>query len=140
MNQPARIEQREEPAPWPASLRSITAIIQDLSKPLPERHLRQRQQGGKTISYIPWWVAVKYMNHYCPQWSYRIESVTLLGDRVSVTASISVPCLEGVVVRQAIGIEELNCSSYGDPTSNASSMALRRAAAMLGLNLGGYEK
>jgi Rad52/22 family double-strand break repair protein len=130
----------EEPAQEPVPLRSIREIVADLSKPIPERHLRQRQQGGKTITYIPWWVAVKYMNHYCPQWGYQIKSVVVLGDRVAVTASVNVQALEGMIVREAVGIEDLDCGAYGDPTSNASSMALRRACAMFGLNLDSYER
>jgi hypothetical protein len=39
--------------------RSIAAIIADLSKPVAQRHLKQRQQGGRTLDYLPWYTAVK---------------------------------------------------------------------------------
>jgi len=37
------------------------------------------------------------------------------------------------------GLERLDLSSYGDPQSNAESMAFRRAAARFGLGLHLYE-
>jgi hypothetical protein len=51
-----------------------------------------------------------------------------------------VPCLEGVVYREATGQEEEETTSYGDSSSNAESMALRRAAAKFGLGLYLYDK
>ncbi|MGC9506191.1 hypothetical protein [Baaleninema sp.] len=50
------------------------------------------------------------------------------------------PTADGMVVRHATGTEELNCNSYGDPSSNAESMAFRRAAAKFGLGLYLYQK
>jgi mRNA interferase HigB len=44
-------------------------------------------------------------------------------------------CAKGIVWREATGYEPLNVKGYGDPTSNAESMALRRAAAKFGLCL-----
>jgi hypothetical protein len=49
-------------------------------------------------------------------------------------------CLEGIIYREATGQEEGDCGSYGDPSSNAESMALRRAAAKFGLALYLYDK
>jgi len=47
---------------------------------------------------------------------------------------------EGVIWREAKGIEDEVCGSHGDPTSNAESMALLRAAAKFGLGLNLYER
>ena len=60
--------------------------------------------------------------------------------RVFVVYEITVPTRHGDVVRQATGTEELEMSGYGDPTSNAESMAFRRACARFGLGLYLYGK
>jgi hypothetical protein len=117
------------------TLRSIEDIIADLSRPVNPRRLRTRKQGGKQITYLPWYQAVKYLDHYAPGWSYEVQAVTAVGDAVAITVRISIPCAEGIVWREAAGYEPLNVKGYGDPTSNAESMALRRAAAKFGLCL-----
>jgi len=110
------------------NLRSIEDIIADLSRPVNPRRLRVGKQGGKQITYLPWYQAVKYLDHYAPGWTYEVGSVTVVGDAVAITVRISIPCAEGRVWREATGYEPLNVKGYDDPTSNAESMALRRAA------------
>jgi hypothetical protein len=120
--------------------RSIRAIIADLSKPLPSRWLKTRKQGGQDLTYIEWHTAVRYLDHHAPGWSYAVKSVSLVGNLVTVIASISIPCLEGVVTREATGCEEADAKGYGDAVSNAEAMALKRAAAKFGLALYLYQK
>jgi hypothetical protein len=120
--------------------RSIGDLIADLSRPVNPKRLRTRNQGGKQITYLPWYQAVKYLDHYAPGWSYEVRSVTTVGEAVAITVRILIPCAEGVVWREATGYEPLNVKGYGDPASNAESMALRRAAATFGLCLYLYEK
>jgi len=43
-------------------LRSIREIVKDLSKPIAQKHLRKRRQGGKEILYLAWHDAVKYLD------------------------------------------------------------------------------
>jgi hypothetical protein len=52
-----------------------------------------------------------------------------------VKATITIHGSDGSLSRSALGIEESDLDGWGDPTSNASSMALRRAAAIFGLAL-----
>jgi len=127
----------EAPADGP---RSITAIIADLSKPLAQRHLKTRRQGGNEITYIEWHTAVKYLDLFAPGWSYAVKSVAQVGNLITVIASISIPCLEGVVTREATGCEETDAKGYGDAVSNAEAMALKRAASKFGLGLYLYSK
>jgi hypothetical protein len=124
----------------PADLRSIIAIVTDLSKPLAQRHLKTRKQGGHDLTYIEWHTAVKYLDHFAPGWSYAVKSVSQVGNLVTVVASISIPCLEGVVTREATGCEDSDAKGYGDPVSNAEAMALKRAAAKFGCGLYLYQK
>ncbi|WLT40311.1 hypothetical protein NON20_24525 (plasmid) [Synechocystis sp. B12] len=39
------------------------------------------------------------------------------------------------MTRQATGTEDIDCNSYGDPSSNAEAMALRRCCAKFGLGV-----
>jgi hypothetical protein len=57
-----------------------------------------------------------------------------------VTARITIPYLEGAVFREATGTEDEELRGYGDPSSNAEAMALKRAAAKFGLGLYLYQK
>jgi hypothetical protein len=53
---------------------------------------------------------------------------------------LSIPCLEGVVSREATGTEDEELKGYGDPSSNAEAMALKRTASKFGLGLYLYQK
>jgi len=88
--------------------RSIRDIVADLSKPIAQRHLRTRRQGGTELTYIEWHTSVKYLDLFAPGWSYAVKSVALVGNLVTVIASISIPCLEGVVTREATGCEAVD--------------------------------
>jgi hypothetical protein len=133
--------QATEPMPDEAPpLRSIREIVADLKKPVAERHLSHRKQGGQSLAYISWYHAIKYLDYFAPGWSYEVRSVNRIGEDCVLVVRISIPCLEGVVYREATGIEESEVKGYGDTSSNAESMALRRAAAKFGLGLYLYEK
>jgi hypothetical protein len=121
------------------SIRPIAEIISNLSKPIPDRLLKNKTVGGQKIRFIPWHTAVKFLDLYAPGWSYEIRMVTGIKDRVIVVARISIPCAEGIIYRDATGQEEADVGSYGDPSSNAESMSLRRAAAKFGLGLYLYD-
>jgi hypothetical protein len=121
-------------------IRSIRDIVKDLSKPVAHRHLRTRKQGGKELTYISWYDAVKYFDHYAPGWNYEVRSMNSVGGKLILTVRVSVPCAEGIVYREATGQEGEETNSFGDSSSNAESMALRRCFAKFGLGLYLYEK
>lgn len=121
------------------SLRSIGEIIGDLSKPIPARLLRSKTVGGQKIRYLPWHTAVKFLDLYAPGWSYEVRHVTGIGGKIVIVSRISIPCSEGVVYREATGQEDEDVDRFGDPSSNAESMSLRRAAAKFGLGLYLYD-
>lgn len=121
-------------------LRSIRDIIKDLSKPVAKRHLRTRKQGGKELQYISWHDAVKYLDHYAPGWNYEIRSIQNIAGKLILTVRLSIPCAEGLVHREATGQEDEDRENYGDSSSNAESMALRRASAKFGLGLYLYDQ
>ena len=133
--------------PTPASIsagsRTITEIITDLSKPIADNMLETRNQGGQNLTYIPWHQATRLLDRYAPGWDYQIiretigEGKTKKGEAtrtLALTVRLTRPARDGIVSREATGVEELfGGGGYGDAWSNASSMALRRAAAHFGL-------
>jgi hypothetical protein len=129
--------------------RPLADILSDLSKPIAPQHLRyldkrNKKSGAVTkIPYIPWYLAVKYLDYYAPNWCSEIRSLTWSEGRLTLTVRLLIPCAEGWVYREATGTEEEpddDQQMYGDPSSNAESMALRRAAAKFGLGLYLYNK
>jgi hypothetical protein len=113
-----------------------------MSAPIAPRHLKTKpatKQGGQ-LAYIEWHCAVRYLDHHAPGWNYAVKSVQLVGALVTVIASISIPCTEGIVVREATGCEDVNAKGYGDACSNSEAMALKRCAAKFGLGLYLYQK
>lgn len=146
---------------------SISQIIAALSRPLPESMLDTKKKGGKQITFIPWYVANRILDKYAPGWNWSIQKVELSSDRIFVVGRLSIPTAEGLVYREASGTEllkdekqiwlgekpnqqplkddlgriltELKELAYGDPSSNAESMAFRRAAARFGLGLYLYD-
>jgi Rad52/22 family double-strand break repair protein len=137
-NQSEQLEQVSAPAEGP---RPIKDIIADLSRPVAARHLKQRTQGGRQLDYLPWYQAVRYLDHYAPGWRYEIRSISQVGDNLVMVARIVIPCIEGEVWREASALEKIeDPKRYGDAATNAESAALRRAAAKFGLCLGLYDK
>lgn len=120
--------------------RSIKAIIEDLSKPLPDRFLKTKTLKGNQITYIDWHTAVKLLDYFAPGWNYEVRSVTQVGTQLVVVARISIEASDGEFYREATGIEDEDKTGYGDAASNAEAMALKRAAAKFGLGLYLYDK
>ena len=134
----ARIEQHA--APSQEGRRPIGQIVSDLSKPVAPRHIRQRKQGGSTLSYIEWHTAAQYLDHYAPGWCWEIVSISSQGGLTVVHGALTVQAADCRVTRHATGIEDTDNKGYGDAVSNASAMAFKRAAAMFGLGRHLYSK
>lgn len=126
--------------------RPIAEILTDLAKPIPRRFISQLEKkdrrSGKTtyLDYIPWYHAAKLLDFYAPGWEGEINHIEVMGDRLVLTYTLTIHAAEGSFRRTATGQELLDCGTYGDPSSNAESMAFRRAAAKFGLGLDLYDK
>jgi|SRR5215813_5917235 len=136
-NNSEQLQQVSAPAEGP---RSIKDIVRDLSKPVNPQRLKQRQQGGKTLTYCPWYQWVRILDHYAPGWRYEVRSITQIGESLVMVVRITVPCQEGEVWREASALEQIKGSGYGDAATNCESAALRRAASKFGLCLSLYDK
>lgn len=128
--------------------RPLHAILEDLQKPIKSRHLETKTKGGETLTFCPWYRTKRYLDHYTGgHWSKDIDLYTT-DRRVFVTVRITIYASDQTATRSATGTEKLYKTSsngevkeiaYGDPSSNAESMAFRRACAMFGLGLDLYE-
>src|SRR5262245_14890011 len=103
----------------PDKLRSIEDIICDLSKPVNPQRLKQRQQGGKTLTYCPWYQCVRILDHFAPGWRYEIRSVTQVGDNLVLVARITIVAAEGETWREASALEPIKGTGFGDCATNA---------------------
>jgi hypothetical protein len=130
-----RLSQPTQSGEW-----SLSQIQEALKRKLPESMLASRKQGGTTLKYIPWHTASKILDKYCPGWVWEVRAIHLSSDRLFLAGRLTIPTAEGMIYREATGTEALACGSYGDPSSNAESMAFRRCAAKFGLGLYLYEK
>lgn len=116
-------------------LQSIKEIVHNLSQPVAKRHLASKKMGGKDAFYIHHYDAVKYLDLYAPGWNYEIVRMDNIAGKLILTVRITIPCAEGMIYREATGQEDEDKSTFGDASSNAESMALRRAASKFGLGL-----
>jgi hypothetical protein len=127
-------------SPYKEYRRPIAVILADLSKPIPKKYLDTRKQGTKILTFVPWFNVAKLLDRCAPGWEGSITHIEQIGDRLVLTYRLTIHAQESSFTREATGQESLNCASYGDPSSNAESMAFRRAAAKFGLGLYLYEK
>ena len=91
----------------------------------------------------------KVLDKYAIGWSWTITNILTTDDRIFLSGRLTIPTCDGDISREATGTEELKETTrdgeireraYGDPSSNAESMAFRRAAARFGLGLYLYDK
>ena len=121
-------------------MRSIQAIIADLSRPLPPDCVATKTQGGTAIAYLHWQTVARVLDAYAPGWDGQVTRIDQVGSTCAITYRLTIPCLEGTVFREATGQEEEEVKTYGDATSNAEAMAMKRAAAKFGLGAWLYDK
>jgi hypothetical protein len=133
-----------------------------------DKALATRKQGTAILTFVPWFNVAKLLDRCAPGWEGSINHIQQAGDRLILTYRLTIHAQEGEFTREATGTELLKEDreiwigekpnrqqlkdefdrpvteprelAYGDPSSNAESMAFRRAAAKFGLGLYLYEK
>lgn len=130
--------------------RPLIEILNDLAQPIPDRFLEKRKQGGIYLIYIPWYNVCKLLDFYAPGWHGQVTQMITTDNRIFLSYRLTIEAEEGSFSREATGTEvlvnidhtsgEVKELAYGDPSSNAESMAFRRAAAKFGLGLDLYDK
>ena len=120
--------------------RPLAEILADLAKPLPNRFLSQRRQGGQQIPYLSWHHANRLMDFFCGGgWEGSVASLQCTTNDVFVVYRITIHAAEGTFSREATGSERLDNNAWGEAIAKAESQAFRRACARWGLALYLYE-
>ena len=112
---------------------TMSDTLRRIGQPVPSGLVSHKTLKGSQISYIAWYDACDLMDERAPGWSYEVRDVLDIAGKVALVVRVSVPCDDGTLSRDATGNEDDTVKGYGDPLSNAESMALRRAFAKFGL-------
>ncbi|KAL2651187.1 hypothetical protein R1flu_019315 [Riccia fluitans] len=150
--------------------RPLADIIQDLSKRVPDHLLSKvphkwfeaqkeaRQREFKECrkrhypldllpydvprKYIPWYNAVRLLNHYAPGWIGEIRNIAVPGKNantfVTVVYRITLKGSDGEVCREASATSTMDYSDhsvYFSPVQNAEREAFCKACLLFGLGL-----
>ena len=144
-----KITPPSHPGEW-----SLCQIQEAFKRKLPSGMLKKLPSDKGNAMYLPWYTVNKILDKYAPGWTWEIKETLISRDRLFMVGRLTIPTSEGNVYREATGTEELKRQAYdkkigryaekeiayGDPSSNAESMAFRRCAARFGLGLYLYEK
>ncbi|XP_068648870.1 DNA repair RAD52-like protein 1, mitochondrial [Aristolochia californica] len=122
--------------------RSLSEVLKELSRKVPETLIKTRVEDGFSIKYVPWHVVNRIMNFHAPEWSGEVRSITYSADgkSVSVVYRVTLYGTDAEIYRESTGTASVNDTSYGDPVQKAEAMAFRRACARLGLGLHLYHE
>lgn len=118
-------------------------IIRELSKPVPKKYLSVKQ-GSQY--YIAWFDVAELMDEIVGlgNWTWEVLSIyfetTAKKSRCYLVGKLTILADDGTISMTSTGQEVLNCPNYGDPSSNAEAMAMRRCASKFGLGRDLYRK
>ncbi len=114
----------------------IAEILSNLHQPVPSNLISTKSIKGNKISYIAWFNICTLLDERCGglgNWSWEVRDVQQVGDRLTLIGVLTIYGEDRALTMMATGSEDLDCSSYGDPSSNAEASAIRRAASKMGL-------
>ncbi len=120
-------------------MRTVTETLDELSRPVDRRHVRQLKKGAVTLDYVPWYLIAKHLHHRAPGWCWEVQSVQEVGGSVVVHGTLLVPTADGTLRYDAVASESLKGSSQAPAAEVAESACLRRAAAKSGLAIDLYD-
>ena len=118
---------------YPAPMaKTLAEILSDLRKPVPPKYISRKSTGKFSADYIHHTTVRDLLDFYAPGW-WSSTKVQGIAGKIYVTVSLTIIGSDGSITREGIGNEDDVVKGYGDPSSNAAAMALRRAAMELGL-------
>ena len=124
----------------PIKIMQLSEILENLKQPIPSNLISKKgtfKNKVKTgeVDYVSWIDLAELLDNRCglSGWEWSISNVQQVGQNLTLTGTLIIHGDDRTLTKMATGIEELNCSSYGDPSSNAEAMALRRCCAKFGL-------
>ena len=118
----------------------LTEILTQLQQPIPPDLISKKDtfsKGKKTgqVDYVAWFDLCDILDNRAGagNWSWSVQEMLQIGNRLHLTGVLTIIGEDRNLVMMATGAEDIDCSSYGDPSSNAEAMALRRCCAKFGL-------
>ena len=118
----------------------LAEILNNLAQPVPKQKISKKgifkdKKKIDEIDYIAWYNLCDLLDERCgiDGWSWSIKDVNQISNRLTLTGVLTIYGDDKSLTREATGTEDVDCSSYGDPSSNAEAMALRRCCAKFGL-------
>lgn len=117
--------------PAPRS-KALADILADLRRPIPGKYIRQKNTGKFKADYVHHAVVRDLLDYYAPGWEWT-EKLFSVDGKVYVRGALTLHGSDHSQTREAIGNEDSELEGYGDPSSNSSAQALRRAAMAHGL-------
>lgn len=116
----------------------------EIKKALYPRHPESERvfrKAGQDLTYIPWHEAVRILDKATGGfWTYKIDRMDTTEKYAVVAVTLTLHASDGDFSYDGQGLEPWSTTGYGDPLSNAESMAFRRACAKAGLGLYLYKK
>lgn len=123
---------------------TLKEIKAALSRKLPDNLLKTLPAGKGNAKYLSWHSVIRILDKYAPGWKWEVRQVYTTADRIFLVGRLTIIAKDGTFFQEATGTELLKNNgkeiAYGDPSSNAESMALRRAATRYGLALYLYDQ
>lgn len=119
-------------------METINEILAKFSSNPFTEYLEQKpiySKGSKsgTVDFIPWHYLCDILDTHAPGWEWEIKNCDYHGDRIVLVGRLTIHGSDGSLSREATGNESSDCGSYGDPSSNAEAMAMRRCCAKFGI-------
>lgn len=110
-------------------------ILRSLAQPVPRDCISHKTLKGNKIDYIAWYDLCDLLDDHCgiDGWEWCVKDVNQISNRLTLTGILTIHGEDKSLTRMATGTEDVDCSSYGDPSSNAEAMALRRCCSKFGL-------
>lgn len=102
----------------------LSEILDNLQQPIPPNFISQKPAKNKktgeisSIPYVAWFDLCALLDCRCglDGWSWQIKGVQQVGKRLTLTGVLTVYGEDRSLTREATGCEDVDCTSYGDPS------------------------
>lgn len=106
-----------------------------MQQPIPKECYQFKSKGGTKITFVSWYMLCDLLDSRVGLgcWSWDVINITCTDKYLFLTGKLTIYVDGQGLSMCATGSELLNCTSFGDPSSNAEAMALRRACSKFGM-------